>query len=164
MTVCSCHVTYAFQSESTLYSCLNIKELLARYRCENWSLSDCNWNRTQNHLTRKRTHNHLAKWLSVRLPAKWFWAPVQLVMFSIRIYSIYLHFKAKIVLFTALRPSNNFFNLKKELVCSECLFKNLLGTYLSLQKKWSFLLGIFSVNMTKSAVSCGFGHIYWKSP
>ena len=22
MTVCSCHVTYAFESESTLYSCL----------------------------------------------------------------------------------------------------------------------------------------------
>ena len=26
MTLCSCHVTYAFQSESTLYSCLNVKE------------------------------------------------------------------------------------------------------------------------------------------
>ena len=33
-TVCSCHVTYAFQSESTLYSCLNAKELLARSRRE----------------------------------------------------------------------------------------------------------------------------------
>ena len=32
LTVCSCHVTYAFQSESTLYSCLNVKELLARSR------------------------------------------------------------------------------------------------------------------------------------
>ena len=31
-TVCSYHVTYAFQSESTLYSCLNVKELLARNR------------------------------------------------------------------------------------------------------------------------------------
>ena len=30
--VCSYHVTYAFQSESTLYSCLNVKELLARSR------------------------------------------------------------------------------------------------------------------------------------
>ena len=29
LTVCSYHVTYAFQSESTLYSCLNVKELLA---------------------------------------------------------------------------------------------------------------------------------------
>ena len=34
MTVCSYHVTYAFQSESTLYSCLNVKELLARSRRE----------------------------------------------------------------------------------------------------------------------------------
>ena len=32
--VCSCHVTYTFQSESTLYSCLNVKELLARNRRE----------------------------------------------------------------------------------------------------------------------------------
>ena len=33
-TVCFYHVTYAFQSESTLYSCLNVKELLARSRRE----------------------------------------------------------------------------------------------------------------------------------
>ena len=32
ITVCSYHVTYAFQSESALYSCLNVKELLARNR------------------------------------------------------------------------------------------------------------------------------------
>ena len=31
-TVCSYHVTYAFQSESTLHSCLNVKKLLARNR------------------------------------------------------------------------------------------------------------------------------------
>ena len=61
MTVCSCHVTYAFESESTLYSCLNVKELLARSRCEIWRWSDCNWTRTQNHLVLKRTLNHLAK-------------------------------------------------------------------------------------------------------
>ena len=30
LTVRSCHATYAFQSESTLYSCLNVNELLAR--------------------------------------------------------------------------------------------------------------------------------------
>ena len=30
LTVCSYHVMHAFQSESALYSCLNIKELLAR--------------------------------------------------------------------------------------------------------------------------------------
>ena len=78
MTVCSCHVTYAFWIESTLLSYLNVKELLARSRLEIWSLSDCNWTRTQNHLVRKRTLNYLAKWLSVRLQTKWFWVPVQL--------------------------------------------------------------------------------------
>ena len=30
LTVCSYHVTYAFHSKSTLYSCLNVKELLVR--------------------------------------------------------------------------------------------------------------------------------------
>ena len=34
---------------------------------------------------------------------------------------------------------------------------------LTLHKKWSFPLRISSVNKTKSAVSCGFGHIYWKN-
>ena len=32
LTVCYYHVTYAFQSKPTEYSCLNVKELLAR----NW--------------------------------------------------------------------------------------------------------------------------------
>ena len=54
-SVCSRHVTYAFQSESTLYSCLNLKELLARSRHEIWRLSDCSWTRTHNHLVYKRT-------------------------------------------------------------------------------------------------------------
>ena len=46
LIVCSCHVTYAFQSKSTLYSYLTVKELFAR---------------------------SLAKWLSIRLRTKWFW-------------------------------------------------------------------------------------------
>ena len=50
LTVCSNHATYAFQSKSTLYSCLNVKELVGRNRCEVWSLSDCNGTRTHNHL------------------------------------------------------------------------------------------------------------------
>ena len=55
LIVCYYHVTYAFQSESALYSCLNVKELFAR------------------NLVHKATLNHsgklasLAKWLSVRL-------------------------------------------------------------------------------------------------
>ena len=61
LTLCSCHVKYAFQSESTLYSCLNVKELAARSRAEIWRFSDCNWTRTQNHVLHKRTLKHLAK-------------------------------------------------------------------------------------------------------
>ena len=34
----------------------------------------------------------------------------------------------------------------------------------SLHKKWSFSLRISSVNVTKSAVFYGFGHIYWWNP
>ena len=65
--VCFYHVTYEFESESTLYSCLNVKELLARSRRHIWRLSDCNGTQTNNHLVRKRILNHLAKlakWLS----------------------------------------------------------------------------------------------------
>ena len=78
---CDCvidyHVTYAFQSEFTLYTCLNVKELLARIRCETWSLNDCNWTRAHNHLVRKRTLNDLANWPSVCLGTKWLWVQVQ---------------------------------------------------------------------------------------
>ena len=66
LTVSFYHVTYIFQSESTLYSCLNVKELLAVNRCETWSLSDCNWTQSHNHLVQKWTLHHLAtlaKWL-----------------------------------------------------------------------------------------------------
>ena len=63
-TVCYYHVTYAFQSESTLHSWLNVKEFLAQNKRNIWSLSDSN---------RIRTHNYLVhKWLSIRLRTKWF--------------------------------------------------------------------------------------------
>ena len=61
LIVCYYHVTYAFQSESTLYSCLNVNELLARNKCDFWSLSDSNRVWTHNHFVRKQTLNHLAK-------------------------------------------------------------------------------------------------------
>ena len=64
--ICSYHVKYTFQSESTLHSCLNVKELLAQNRRKIWSLSDCNGIRTHNHLVHKRTLNHL-----VKLPTGW---------------------------------------------------------------------------------------------
>ena len=34
----------------------------------------------------------------------------------------------------------------------------------TLHKKWSFPLMISLVNVTKSAVYCGFAHIYWRNP
>ena len=61
VTVCSYHVTYAFQSEFTLHICLNVNKFLAQSRREIWSLSGCNWTRTHNHLVHKQTLNHLAK-------------------------------------------------------------------------------------------------------
>ena len=73
LDLCYCHVTYAFQSQTTLYSCMNVKELLAWNKRDMWSFSDCNGIRTHKHLVRKRTLIHLyrlvslAKWLSVLL-------------------------------------------------------------------------------------------------
>ena len=42
-------------------------------------------------------------------------------------------------------------------------FPRLSSAY-TLLKKWSFPLKISSVNVTKTAVSCGFSHIYWSNP
>ena len=70
------HATYAPQSESTLHSCLNVKELVARNRCEIRSLSYCNSTRTYNHLVRKPTLNHLAKL------ARWFSCVVRTYLYG----------------------------------------------------------------------------------
>ena len=37
--LCSYHVTYVFQRKFTLYSCLNVRELLSRNRRKIWSIS-----------------------------------------------------------------------------------------------------------------------------
>ena len=37
-------------------------------------------------------------------------------------------------------------------------------TSIALHKKWNFPLKISSVNVTKSAAFCGFGHIYGRNP
>ena len=55
------------------------KELLARCKREIWSLSDCNWTGTHNHLVRKRTLKHLAKL------AKWLCIWVQLQSLKLQI-------------------------------------------------------------------------------
>ena len=43
-------------------------------------------------------------------------------------------------------------------------FHKMIITVMTLHKKWSFPLRASSVNVTKSAVSCGFGYIYGKKP
>ena len=49
------YVMYAFENESTLCSCLNVKELRAQNRHNIWSLSDSNGTQTHNHLVHKQT-------------------------------------------------------------------------------------------------------------
>ena len=77
--------SYEFQSESTLYSCLNVKELLAQNKCDIWSLSDSNGIRTHNYLVCKTALNHLAKlaslakWLSFHLQTKLQWVRLPLL-------------------------------------------------------------------------------------
>ena len=65
--------TYAFQSESTIYSCLNVKKVLAENRCDIWSLSKSTEFETTNRLT------SLAKWLSFPLQTKWLRIQIPLV-------------------------------------------------------------------------------------
>ena len=42
--------------------------------------------------------------------------------------------------------------------------KLLLSTYYTVQKVKFSIKKISSVNVTKSAGNCGFGHIYWRNP
>ena len=89
LTVCSYHVTYMFQCESTLYSCLNVKDPLTF----KWHLSDSNW--THNHLVCKWTLHHLAKltslakWLIVSLQTNWLWVRVQLQSLKCEIFLLF---------------------------------------------------------------------------
>ena len=50
------------------------------------------------------------------------------------------------------------FHGRKELSMDGCPWK------VSLHKKWSFRLWIYSVNVTKSVGNCEFAHIYWRNP
>ena len=46
LTVCFYHVMYSFQTESTLCSCLNVEELLARNRRDTVHLTVCSYHVT----------------------------------------------------------------------------------------------------------------------
>ena len=84
-TACYYHVAYEFKSESTLYSCFNFKERLARNRHHIWSVNVNKVIRTHNHLVRKGTLNHLAKlasfvkWFSAYLRNKCLWVRILLM-------------------------------------------------------------------------------------
>ena len=65
LIMCFYQFTYAFQSEFTLCSYLNVKELLARNRRDIGRLSDSNGIWTHNHLVCKKTFNCFAKLLRV---------------------------------------------------------------------------------------------------
>ena len=88
-----CMLHMRFRVNPTLYSCLNLKEVLAQNRCKIWSLSDCNWTQTHNHLVnehstiRKQTQTSFAKWLSAHLWIKWLWVQVQSQSLKQRIWS-----------------------------------------------------------------------------
>ena len=81
--------------QSTLYSCLNVKELLARNRREIWSWSDWNWSRAQNHLVRKTGQTGqmielCSEYLSVR--CIWLYDLVMLrTRFRVNPHSIHTH-------------------------------------------------------------------------
>ena len=61
LTVCSYHIKYTLESESTLYICLDFKELRTQNKRNILSLGDVKGPRTNNHLVRKQTLNHLAR-------------------------------------------------------------------------------------------------------
>ena len=82
------HATAECQNEPTLYSCLNVKELLARNRPHIWSLSDSNGIRTDNQLVRKRTLNRLGRLTSVHLRTKWLWVRIPLLSLQLVYISI----------------------------------------------------------------------------
>ena len=46
---------------------------------------------------------------------------------------------------------------------TSCFYLSVLPRRKPLHKKWNFSLSISSVNVTKSAEKCGFGHIYWRN-
>ena len=65
----SCHVRASEWIYTLNY--LNVKELLARNRCDIWSLSVSNETGTHNHLLCKQTLNHLDKSFSHYTPGSW---------------------------------------------------------------------------------------------
>ena len=132
LIVWSFHLKYLFQSESLFYSCLNVKEILARQRPAIWNLSDCNWNRTNNHLLRKLTLSHLAKltkWLS------WVVSTYLYGAFDSIIFSCYVLVSSESTHFSCLNVKELLpQNILKILISSDC---NWTPTHNDLVLKWT---------------------------
>ena len=107
LTVCY-HVTFAFQSESSLYSWRNVKKLLAWSRHDIWGLSDSNrigihskmpmWydNNIQSNVPyrqiltmRLNDLSSWAKWLCVCLGTKWLWVQILLLSLKLQILCVF---------------------------------------------------------------------------
>ena len=77
--------------ESTLYSCLNVKEVFARKRRDIWTLSDSNRIWTHNDLVRKQTLNHV-----VKLANDWaLWVFIYTVHLTVPYYHVTYAFHSK---------------------------------------------------------------------
>ena len=95
LTIYSYRVTHAFQSKSTLYHCLNVKELIGWNSHNIWSLSDSNpqplslWTNTQQ-------FTKLAKWLS------WIVSTICKVRLTVYSYRVTHAFQSKSMLYHCL--------------------------------------------------------------
>ena len=112
------YVKYSLQSEPTPYSCLNVKELLARSRRHIWTLSDCNGTQLAS----------LAKWFSVRLRTKWLWdrVPLQSLRMLLFVKFSVFCFLSTIVFFEihpfTLLPTNKSSRFQNDTWCSLWVF------------------------------------------
>ena len=97
----------------------------------------------------------------------------QAIMFKFLLLINYFDCRYEILLRTHsygyMKGGKYFFFIKRRQIflfyksrCCRCSL--LIKPFITMHKKWSFPLSISSVNVTKSAVSCKFGHIYWRNP
>ena len=99
------------------------------------------------HFSRSATSNFLHSW-----------------EFAWKIFSCFPSFFLGVILYTLLHGRQPFNIDSKSIVNDIVAGKYEVTLHIYTEKKWSFPLRISSVNVTKSAVSCGFGHIHWSNP
>ena len=112
LTVSYYHLTYEFQSESTLYNCLNVKKLLAFNR-HDICLSGSNGIQTHNQLVHKQTLNVQLNWPND-------WAVLWVLFCTVHLTACYYHatyvFQSESTLYSCLNVTPCFKQVR-------CLFK-----------------------------------------